>query len=97
MKTLPNGRSKQDEERAFLNVCHRTQNRRPRAEEVLIEESFFDASARPEEDVWAAFYKKVWNGPTGELNGAQICSAIRDHLAGVQGHDCCYCGQALLG
>lgn len=96
MKALPDGRNKAAEERAFLDECHRTKNRRSDTEAILLNESFFDAAARPVEDAWSEFYATTWEGEAGDIKGSEILSALRDHLAKLQKGRCCYCGQTLL-
>lgn len=97
MKNLPGARVKQDEERAYLDVCHRTVRERSRVESILRGEHFFDPSKRPTiPNQWELLRDKVWNGLHKEISGASIMSALRDHLADIQQNNCCYCGQPLL-
>jgi 5-methylcytosine-specific restriction endonuclease McrA len=96
LKSLPYGRDKAEEEKAFLDKCHRTKNRRANAAEILADEFFFDASLRPPHDLWKDFYEKSWTGAKGTIKGSEILSALRDHLAGLQSQRCCYCAQPLL-
>jgi 5-methylcytosine-specific restriction endonuclease McrA len=96
LKALPDGRDKAAEERAFLDECHRTKNRRSDTEAILLDESFFNAAARPAVDVWSEFHATTWKGKAGYIKGSEIQSALRDHLAKLQKGRCCYCGQSLL-
>ncbi len=96
MNLLPDDRDKAEEEKAFLDECHRTKNRRTDAAKILVDESLFDASQRPSIDLWKNFYEKSWTGKKGAIKGSEILSALRDHLAGLQSQRCCYCAQPLL-
>jgi hypothetical protein len=97
LKNLPGKRNKVDEERAYLDVCHRTMRVRSDVELILADEHFFDAASRPSAaNVWKEIRDTVWKGTFGDITGASIMSALRDHLAELQGDDCCYCRQALL-
>lgn len=93
---LPDGRDRKAEERNYLDVCHRTIRDRPDVEAILEIESFFDASNRPLHDAWSEFYDSVWPGQYRDIKGAEVMSALRDHLAKLQGNSCCYCRQPLL-
>ena len=96
MKVLPDGRNMAAEERAYLDVCHRTKSNRPDVEAILEAESFFDASVRPTHDAWGEVYDSIWIGTHREITGSSIMSALRDHLAAIQDTRCCYCFQPLL-
>jgi uncharacterized protein (TIGR02646 family) len=102
VKQLPDGRDKDAEEQAYLAVCHRTKRNCPGVKDILNGENFFDATKRPDVDVWAGMYDRTWYGPVfgkhgtpGSVSGDTILSALRDHLAGLQGKRCCYCFQVL--
>jgi 5-methylcytosine-specific restriction endonuclease McrA len=97
LKKLPGTRVKLNEENAYLAVCHRTIRNRPDVVKILQRHHFFDAAKRKSTtNKWNSLRDKVWKGKHGEITGASIMSALRDHLADVQQENCCYCGQALL-
>jgi len=96
MKRLPDARDKDAEEQAFLAECHRTRNRRQHAAQILQDESFFDTALRPAQDVWKTFHNTKWSTPKGDIKGAEILSALRDHLTALQKKQCCYCAKSLL-
>lgn len=96
MTLLPVGRDQQVEEAQYLAKCHRRVKRRPHAAQIMQDESFFDAARRENRDVWAEFYATEWQTPAGAITGSDLMSALRDHLAQLQGEQCCYCRQALL-
>lgn len=97
MKKLPGVRNRISEERAFLDVCHRTARNRPIVEYILGTENFFDSAKRHTgPGQWKGFRDSIWTCKYGEITGASIMSALRDHLASIQGENCCYCGQPLL-
>ena len=96
MSLLPAGRNRQAEETEYLAQSHRRVKRRPHAAEIMKGESFFDAERRESRDVWGEFYKREWQTPAGPITGAELMSALRDHLAELQEEQCCYCRQPLL-
>lgn len=96
MKVLPDNRNMAAEERAYLDVCHRTKSSRLDVEAILEAESFFDASLRPTHDAWGEIYDSIWIGTHREITGSSIMSALRDHLAAIQDTKCCYCFLPLL-
>ncbi len=96
MRALPNGRDKDAEEQAFLLRCHRTRRNRPDVVSILDRENFFRASHRPTYDAWSELYAQEWQGRHNMIKGAEIMSALRDHLADIQQENCCYCRQPLL-
>lgn len=96
MSLLPAGRDRQAEEAKYLAKSHRRVKRRPHAADIMKGESFFDAERRENRDVWGEFYKRVWETPEGQITGADLTSALRDHLMEVQEKQCCYCRQPLL-
>lgn len=96
MSILPPGRDQDAEEQRYLSASHRKVRRRPHAAEILKNVHFFDASRRENRDVWAEFYATTWPTPAGPITGAELMAALRDHLAGLQEEQCCYCRQPLL-
>lgn len=96
MSLLPAGRDRQVEEAEYLAKSHRRVKRRPHAADIMKGESFFDAERRESRDVWGEFYKTEWQTPAGLITGAELMSALRDHLAELQEEQCCYCRQPLL-
>jgi len=93
---LPAGRDRQAEETQYLAKSHRKVKRRPHAANIMKAENFFDAALREDRDVWGEFYATEWPTPAGVITGAELMAALRDHLAGLQEEQCCYCRQPLL-
>jgi uncharacterized protein (TIGR02646 family) len=93
---LPPGRDQDAEEQSYLSVSHRRKKRRTHAADILRSVHFFDATRRESRDVWAEFYATKWPTPAGLITGAELTSALRDHLAELQEEQCCYCRQPLL-
>lgn len=96
MSLLPEGRDRQAEEAQYLAMSHRRVRRRPHAAKIMKDENFFDAALRESRDVWVEFYGTEWTTPKGLITGAELISALRDHLAELQKEQCCYCRQPLL-
>ncbi len=96
MSFLPPGRDQRVEEQAYLTRSHRKVRRRKYAAGIMVDINFFDASRRESRDVWAEFYGTIWETPAGPVTGAELLSALRDHLAELQEEQCCYCRQPLL-
>ena len=96
MTLLPVGRDQQAEEAQYLAKSHRRVKRRPHAAKIMQDEHFFDAARRENRDVWTEFYATEWQTPEGAIKGSELMSALRDHLAALQGQQCCYCRQPLL-
>lgn len=96
MSLLPADRDQQAEEAQYLAKSHRKVKRRPHAAEIMKNQYFFDATLRESRDVWIEFYNSEWQTPAGLITGAELISALRDHLAGLQDEQCCYCRQPLL-
>lgn len=96
MSLLPAGRDRQAEEAQYLEKSHRKVRRRRHAADIMKAENFFDATLRENRDVWSEFYATEWPTPAGLITGAELMAALRDHLAGLQEEQCCYCRQPLL-
>lgn len=96
MSLLPVGRNQQIEEEQYLAESHRKVRRRSHAAEIMKAANFFDAKLRENRDVWTEFYNTEWQTVAGLITGAELISALRDHLAGLQEKQCCYCRQPLL-
>lgn len=96
MSLLPAGRDQQAEEAQYLAKCHRKVRRRIHAAKIMMRENFFDAALRESRDVWREFYATEWATPAGQITGAELMTALRDHLAELQEEQCCYCRQPLL-
>ncbi|WWW36387.1 hypothetical protein V8017_05605 [Stenotrophomonas rhizophila] len=96
MRTLPSGRVKLDEQEAYLAVCHATKRNRPDVREILENEKFFEAAARPSVDnEWAKLRNTTWLGTHADITGVSIMSALRAHLSRLQNDCCCYCAQPM--
>lgn len=96
MSILPPGRDQGAEEQMYLLASHRKVKRRVHAANIMKNVNFFDASLREGRDIWSEFYATVWPTPAGPITGAELMSALRDHLAALQEEQCCYCRQPLL-
>ncbi len=97
MRGLPDNRDRAGEQDAFLTVCHERVRRRVPAAAILESYGFTDATRAVNNDRWGEFYGSTWPSEFGDIKGADIFSALRKHLAGLQNHRCCYCAQRLMG